>query len=371
MKRKIFMLSIIMFFSFLLSADLIDIYKSGKIKLVPDSKFGKGTEWDMYFPRGIKDIAFTKDGSFFVTAMGGTSHSVFKFDKDGNFIKKFGRKGRGPGDLYHPGNLSILDNKYLLIGEYATSRRISVFDLNGNFVKVIKTKDSVFDVVGLKNNKIAILTLKFKENKGVLVKSFKVWLRNIKTGAEKKIRTYSEAEIMSPLKPGSFYGKVCMEGIKGGDLILGFSSQNRIEILSSNGKVFSNINLGYKRRDVNEKEKRYFCKNMKEILKKMRNKRRTEIVKKLLNKVKYPKYGPCYNKMIVDGMGNILVLRGDTVFSSKEYETKIFTNKGKSIGTIKIERKDNPEYFGIIRFYQNYVYYFDKEDEILKRAIIK
>jgi len=369
--KKSFVLLIIMFFSFLLFADFIDIYKKGKIKLVPDPNFGKNTEWDMYFPQGIKDIAFTKDGKFFVTAMGGVSNSVFKFDKNGKFIKKIGQKGRGPGDLYHPGSLSILDNKYLLIAEYATSRRISVFDLNGNFVKVIKTKDSIFGVKALKNNKIAILTLKFKENKGVLVKSFGIWLRDINTGAEKKIRTYSEAEIMSPLKPGSFYGKVCMEGTKEGNLILGFSSQNRIEILSSNGKVFSNINLGYKRREVNEKEKRAFCKNMEEILKKMRNKRRTEIVKKLLNKVKYPKYGPCYNKMIVDGMGNILVLRGNTMFSSKEYETKIFTDKGKSIGTIKIERKDNPEYFGIIRFYQNYVYYFDIDEEILKRAKTK
>jgi len=351
-----------------LSADLIDIYKSGKIKLVPDPTFGKNTEWDMYFPQGIRDIAFAEDGSFFAT---GSGHCVYKFDKNGNFINKFGQKGRGPGDFYAPGNLSILDNKYLLIGEYATSRRISVFDLNGNFVKIIKTNGPVYDVKALKNNKIAILTVKFKEKKGVLVKSFNIWLRNIKTGAEKKIRKYSEENIMSQLTPGSFYGKVHMEETKTGNLILGFSSLNRIEILSSNGKVFSNINLGYKRREVNKKEKRAFCKNMEKILKKMRNKRRTEIVKKLLNKVKYPKYGPCYNKMIVDGMGNILVLRGDTVFSSKEYETKIFTDKGKSIGTIKIERKDNPEYFGFIKFYQNYVYYFDKEDGTLKRAIMK
>ncbi len=372
--KKIFTILFLFLFCFSFSsASLIDIYKKGKIKLVPDSKFGNGTEWDMYFPQGIKDIAFTKGGSFFATGLGNKAgHCVYKFDKNGKLIKKFGQKGKGPGDFYAPGNLSILDNKYLVIAEYATSRRISIFDLNGNFVKIIRTKWPVFDVADLKGDKIAILTIQGKENKGKSVNSsFSVCLRNIKTGAEKKIRTYSEAEIMSPIAPRSFYGKVCMEGTKGGNLILGFSSQNSIEILSSNGKVFSNINLGYKRREVNEKEKRAFCKNIEEMLKNMKNKRRTENVKKLLNKVKYPEYGPCYNKMIVDGMGNILVLRGDTMFSSKEYETKIFTDKGKSIGTIKIERRDNPEYFGIIRFYKNYVYYFDKEDETLKRAIMK
>jgi len=372
MKRVFIVLFLFLFCFSFFYASLIDIYKSGKIKLVTDLNFGKNTEWDMYFPQGIKDIAFLKDGSFFATGLGDRgSHSVYKFDKNGNFIKKFGRKGRGPGDFYFPGDLSILDNKYLLIGEYATNRRISVFDLNGKFVKIIKTNGPVYDVKALKNNKIAILIERFKENKGVSVKSFNIWLRNIKTGTEKKIRTYSEAEIVSPLVPGGFYGEVYMEGTKGGNLILGFSSENRVAIFSSNGKIFSNINLGFKRREVNEKEKRAFCKNMEELLKNTGNKRRTEIVKKFLNKVKYPEYAPYYEKMIVDGMGNILILRSDVIYSAKKYESKIYSDKGKNIGIIEIERKDNPEYFGFIKFYQNCIYYFDIDEEILKRAKIK
>ena len=139
--KKIFTILFLFLFCFSFSyASLIDIYKKGKIKLIPDSTFGKGTEWDMYFPQGIMDIAFTNDGSFFATGLGDKAcHCVYRFDKNGKFIKKFGRKGRGPGDLYRPGNLSILDNKYLLIAEYATSRRISVFDLRGKFIRKIKT----------------------------------------------------------------------------------------------------------------------------------------------------------------------------------------------------------------------------------------
>ena len=174
-----FILFCLIVFSLTLSASLLDVYKSGKIKLVPDPNFGKGTEWDIYFPQGVGDITFLSDGSFFAT---GSGHCVYKFDKSGKFLKKIGRKGRGPGDLYGPGDLSILDNKYLLVAEYATARRISVFDLNGNFVKVIKTKEDVYDVVGLKNNRFVILTRSFSsEDKNTTTANNKILLYDFKT----------------------------------------------------------------------------------------------------------------------------------------------------------------------------------------------
>ena len=49
--KKVSMVFIILFlflFCFSFSyASLNDIYNSGKIKFVPDSTFGKGTEWNM------------------------------------------------------------------------------------------------------------------------------------------------------------------------------------------------------------------------------------------------------------------------------------------------------------------------------------
>ena len=194
MKRRVFLLIVfILILSLSLSSSLLDIYKSGKLKLVPDPNFGKGTEWDIYFPQGIHDIAFAKDGSFFATGLGNKAcHCVYKFDKNGKFIKKIGRKGRGPGDLYGPGDLSILDNKYLLVGEYPSTRRISVFDLNGNFVKIIKTRESVFDVVGLKNNIVAIHTTNYKSSKSYDISMHSVYLSNINTNKKIKIKEFEE-----------------------------------------------------------------------------------------------------------------------------------------------------------------------------------
>ena len=94
------------------------------------------------------DRSFTAEGSEFfgpyqevVVGPGGRiyvacnrEHSILIFGENGRKLGAFGQKGRGPGDLFYPHRLSVLDGKYLVVGEYATNRRVSLFDLIGNFV---------------------------------------------------------------------------------------------------------------------------------------------------------------------------------------------------------------------------------------------
>jgi hypothetical protein len=51
----------------------------------------------------------------------GPDHVLYGCSPEGKLISKFGQKGKGSGDLYFPGDLSVLDGRYLVIGEYATS----------------------------------------------------------------------------------------------------------------------------------------------------------------------------------------------------------------------------------------------------------
>ena len=368
MKKSALFMIFITILSLSLSASLLDIYKSGKLKLVPDPNFGKGTAWDIYFPQGILDIAFTKDGSFFATGLGNKAcHCVYKFDKNGKFIKKIGRKGRGPGDLYAPGDLSILDNKYLLVGEYASSRRISVFDLNGNFVKIIKTRESVFNVVGLKNGIFVILSKVAKNRNNV----FNILLKNIQNKTSKMLKSYSEKQKSSSLKPGAFYGEAYILRNKENNLIIGFSSQSKVEILSDKGDVLKVFDIGYKRREINEKERKAFYKSIEYMFKEMRNKGKIAFIKKLLKTVKFPDQGPTYDKIITDGEGNILIFRRDTAYSSKEEEIKIYNKNGREVNILRIKKTNYPEFFTKFWFNGNYIYYFDKQKDKLVREQIK
>jgi DNA-binding beta-propeller fold protein YncE len=84
------------------------------------------------------DIAFGRSGEVYVTQGHGKGEpKVVKFDKDGNFIKAWGKKGANPGefDIAHS---IVVDAKGLLYVADRNNQRIQVFDGDGAFVRETK-----------------------------------------------------------------------------------------------------------------------------------------------------------------------------------------------------------------------------------------
>ena len=60
---------------------------------------------------------------------------ILMFDKDGNFVRKFGSYGKGPGELFTPAGLAFLNDDELLVVDDSNGR-IQQFNVQtGNFVK--------------------------------------------------------------------------------------------------------------------------------------------------------------------------------------------------------------------------------------------
>lgn len=59
---------------------------------------------------------------------------VIKFDQDGNFIKTWGRNGKGPAEFNIPHSLVFDANGLLYIADRSNAR-IQVFDADGNYVR--------------------------------------------------------------------------------------------------------------------------------------------------------------------------------------------------------------------------------------------
>ena len=59
--------------------------------------------------------------------------NIQKFDKDGNFITKWGTKGIGPSEFLQPESMDVdsLDNIY--VAEYSR-KNIQKFDSDGKFI---------------------------------------------------------------------------------------------------------------------------------------------------------------------------------------------------------------------------------------------
>jgi sugar lactone lactonase YvrE len=84
------------------------------------------------------DIAFGPHGDVFVVQGHGKGDpKVVKFDKDGNFIKTWGKKGTGPGefDIAHS---IVIDAKGLLYVADRNNARIQVFDGDGKYIRESK-----------------------------------------------------------------------------------------------------------------------------------------------------------------------------------------------------------------------------------------
>jgi DNA-binding beta-propeller fold protein YncE len=79
------------------------------------------------------DVAFDSAGDIFVTDGYGNSRIV-KFDKNGKFIKTWGRKGNAPGEFNLPHSIAF-DSKDLMYIADRENDRIQIFDAEGKVIK--------------------------------------------------------------------------------------------------------------------------------------------------------------------------------------------------------------------------------------------
>jgi hypothetical protein len=229
------------------STTLAERYKSGRIVLRADEDWTPNLPRDLVFEsRG--DICVAPDGSVFVSNT--TRHAIFKFDPAGKFVRSFGRPGQGPGDLTNPGYLSVLDGKYLVVGESPAVRRISVFDLDGNFVKIITPGRSANRPLALRDGKIAYVSHGGRMEQSEMINIDEVFIIDGTTGAQKSVAKHEIGTPMVRANSGSFGmpepGAVLVAGTADGGLAVGMTRDARVDLFSADGAKLRTIDTGWK-----------------------------------------------------------------------------------------------------------------------------
>jgi len=77
------------------------------------------------------DIAWDPQGNMFVSD-GYNNKRVVKIDKNGNFVKQFGSRGRGPGQFEDVHTIQVDHQGNVYVGD-RSNKRLDVFDNDGNF----------------------------------------------------------------------------------------------------------------------------------------------------------------------------------------------------------------------------------------------
>jgi DNA-binding beta-propeller fold protein YncE len=78
------------------------------------------------------DVAFSAAGDIFVSD-GYGNNRVVKFDRNGKFVKAWGKKGAGPGDFDLP-HAIVVDAKDRVYVADRTNKRIQIFDFEGRVI---------------------------------------------------------------------------------------------------------------------------------------------------------------------------------------------------------------------------------------------
>ncbi len=82
------------------------------------------------------DVVVAGNGDIFVTDShrNGKNNRVVKFTKDGKFVKEWGKKGSGPGEISEPHTIAMDSRGRLFVGD-RENNRIQIFDQDGRFLE--------------------------------------------------------------------------------------------------------------------------------------------------------------------------------------------------------------------------------------------
>ena len=81
------------------------------------------------------DVVVAPNGDIFITDSHrkGKNNRVVRFTKQGTFVKEWGGKGTGPGQLSEPHTIAIDSRGRLFVGD-RENNRIQIFDQDGKFL---------------------------------------------------------------------------------------------------------------------------------------------------------------------------------------------------------------------------------------------
>ena len=159
----VFMAALVFFQAKGYSQTLLDTYKNGAVKLIPETNYAQDNDWNQVF-RSYYDkmydtyigkrkyVTVLSDGSVVV------SHSYTDyytlFDKDGNFVREFSINTGKNKKLQKP--IAGALNDKVLYTKADNLGKIHFIDLQGNIKKIVNIKYSVYDILPLPGDRLLV-----------------------------------------------------------------------------------------------------------------------------------------------------------------------------------------------------------------------
>jgi len=342
-----------------------DIYQAREIEIRPDPGFGRGTDWASFIENEANSLAVAPDGSIFVAQP--RAHTVHKFDRSGRLVKSFGRRGQGPGDFQSPLHLSILDGNYLVVGEHAEGRRISLFDLDGRFVKLVRTSQGPFAAMAVRDGVVAYVAKSFPRKGPLVLQESSVVLLDTDSGKETVACDHTsfvdEPQVFAspggPLPNARFgRGDMVINRTSKGELAVGYTTSPKIVVFAPDGRRLREFAVDYPALKLTDDIwRRYLDWYYETAAARDPGADPGQLRRRVDRTPRVIEYLPYLADILADAEGRLLVVRKTGCYGSCDPAVRVYTPEGRLVGQTVLRGGD----FGveIDRRFRNLVFAAD------------
>lgn len=374
MKKLIFTIILIGTTLSVSAQKLIDVYKKGIVKLVPDTEYGQGNNWDDVFKTYYdtiystamgdrKSLILMPDGSVIVNHRYRNYYS--KFSPTGKFEKEFGIIS-SKGEQYKKIDAieGVINNDTFFTGLDNMGNMIC-FDFNGNYKKTLKLNYMTRQMIPLPDNKIAVVGWVLWTNK---IREF-VSIVDYETNEEKIIWEYftekkeftSERKLFNyayKFKKGGMISCTTMPFSKstgmsgppniacvGNKLIVAIPTTGDILVYDLEGKLISKDKIEWAKNYISVEEQKVI---QQKAIEKYKNSESESLwgpsderkaawefmLKEMesdLTKISEPIPIPVFSTIIKDSDGNILFFEYPKEENANKFNVWVYENVGKFV----------------------------------------
>lgn len=288
------------------------MYGGDALEFEEELSLGEAEGREEYMFSEIRHIAISEDERIFV--LDSKEDHIKVFDKEGKYLMTIGTPGQGPGELDRPSSICISQNELVVL---EGARRLSVFTLEGEFLRHISTKetwalgatmDSVGNIVlteGVMDPEyFHYLTKKVDVDMNLLYEIAKTPAPDARTG-------------VNPFMPFAYW-KIDEDD----NIVFGYPKDYEIQIINPEGKVTRKIKREYDPVEVTEQEK----------------KEQTEDSPPQIKYI-FPKYHSAYYRFFLDDEGRIFVQTWEKIEGEEIYYHDVFDSDGKYVVKIPLRMR--------------------------------
>lgn len=262
----------------------------------------------------------------------GDNHFVFKFDRDGNYVTSFGKKGQGPGEFQYAWYMRVTGLDEIVITAM-NERKLLIFDSNGDLKEAIALNPGIIEAFPLENGYYLIKKMPMSFQNKYL--DYPLYLTDSNLEEIKELDKFSSqndylVDTIEYPNP-SLFQRVINEKIYIGNPRKGYE----IFMYNLEGDLLKKIRKEYEPVEISGEARA----EIRSIIKKGVENPNTSLYGKEYNILKY---WPPFQYLFTDDAGRLFVMTYEEGEGSGQYLYDIFNPNGLFIGRVSLSNIISP-----------------------------